>query len=90
MTKVNLPPGCGGFTCADGTRYDAKPGSSVTVDDRHAKSLKVSQYSEADFISADGALSFGTKRGQRCEPCNRTWNAWNTECPRCGNPTTSV
>lgn len=87
--KVNLPPGCSGFNCKDGTRYSAtKPGGTVTVNERHADAINKGQYGQLDFISARGALTFGTKRGRYCTPCRRIWNAWNDECPRCGEATT--
>jgi hypothetical protein len=74
--------------CKDGTKYTAtRPGGSVTVDDRHANAINTGQYSEQGLISAKGAVSFGTKKGQRCPDCNRLWNAWNIQCPRCGTAT---
>ena len=87
-TKVQLPPGCSGFDCKDGTKYTApRPGGTVTVEDRHANAISAGQYGESGFISAKGAVSFGTKRGQWCPACRRVWNAWNTTCPRCGGDT---
>lgn len=87
-TKVNLPPGCSGFDCKDGTKYTAsKPGGAVEVEDRHARAINTGQYGEKGFISATGAMSFGTKRGMYCEPCGRVWNAWNSTCPKCATPT---
>lgn len=89
--KVQLPPGCSGFDCKDGTKYTAgRPGGSVTVSDRHANAINTGQYGRTDFISAKGSESFGTKRGQWCEHCNRTWNAWNFVCPKCGAETISL
>jgi len=86
--KVQLPPGCTGFDCKDGTKYTAsRPGGSVSVEDRHARAINNGQYGQQDFISAKGAVSFGTKRGKVCDPCRRVWNAWNDECPRCGGAT---
>lgn len=86
--KVNLPPGCSGLDCKDGTKYTAaKPGGVVEVDDRHARAINTGQYGEKGFISATGAMSFGTKRGMVCEPCGRVWNAWTTACHHCGTPT---
>ena len=86
--KVQLPPGCSGLDCKDGTKYTAgRPGGSVTVDDRHASAINTGQYGDTGLVSAKGAVSFGTKRGQRCTSCNRTWNAWNTLCPKCGTKT---
>lgn len=82
--KVNLPPGCSGFDCKDGTKYTAnRPGGSVVVSDRHASSLNKSQYAEQDFISGKGSQSFGTKIGMECPKCHRLWNVWNTRCPKC-------
>lgn len=90
-TKVQLPPGCKGFDCKDGTKYTAdRAGGSVMMEDRHAAALNKSQYADQDFISGKGAQSFGTKRGQRCESCGRTWNAWNKTCPKCGAETIAV
>jgi hypothetical protein len=87
--KVNLPPGCSGFDCKDGTKYTAnRPGGSVTVSDRHAEALKGSQYGgDANLVGNVGRQSFGTKVGMRCEPCNRLWNRWNHTCPKCGGNT---
>lgn len=86
--KVQLPPGCAGLDCKDGTKYTAsRPGGSVSVDDRHASAINRGQYGEQGLISATGAVSFGTKRGRTCAPCRRVWNAWSEQCPRCGAPT---
>lgn len=89
--KVQLPPGCKGFDCKDGTKYTAgRAGGTVEVSDRHAKAINDGQYGQQDFISAKGALSFGTKKGKLCESCGRVWNAWNSTCPRCGCETVTV
>lgn len=89
-TKVQLPPGCYGFDCKDGTKYTGRPGGSVTVSDRHAAAINSGQFADKGLVSAKGAQSFGTRRGQHCEPCGRLWNAWNTTCPKCGAPTTAA
>jgi hypothetical protein len=82
--QVHLPPGCSGFTCADGTNISAsRPGGTVTVSDRHADAINNSQYGDTGFISARGAVSFGTKKSRFCERCRNIWNAWNDVCPRC-------
>lgn len=84
--KVKLPPGCSGFDCADGTKYTAnRKGGTVEVSDRHASAINKGQYGETGFVSAKGALSFGTKEGRWCSNCNRIWNSWNKSCPRCGD-----
>jgi hypothetical protein len=86
--KVQLPPGCSGFDCKDGTKYTAtKPGGSVTVSDRHARAINQGQYGDTGFVSATGAQSFGTKKGMKCPDCNRLWNVWNKTCPKCGTTT---
>jgi hypothetical protein len=83
--RVNLPPGCGGFRCADGSVYSAKPGTSVTLEDRHAKALSSSQHQSIGLVKAGESFALGTKRGQYCEDCHRMWQAWSQVCPRCGN-----
>lgn len=90
--KVQLPPGCRGFDCKDGTRYTAsRAGGSITVEDRHAAAINRGQFGgEGGLVSATGATSFGTKKGQQCDPCGRLWNAWNKTCPRCGQPTRAI
>lgn len=91
MAKVNLPPGCYGFDCKDGTKYTAsRPGGTVEVSDRHAKAINAGQYGAQDFISAKGSQSFGTRSGQLCESCGRLWNAWNKTCPKCDVETVRV
>lgn len=89
--KVQLPPGCKGFDCKDGTKYTAsKAGGFVDVSDRHAKAINQGQYGEQHFISATGQQSFGTKVGQQCPSCSRVWNAWNKTCPKCEVETVTV
>lgn len=89
MTKVNLPPGCYGFETTDGTKYDGKPGGSVDIADHHARDITKGQYGQQGFISAAGALAFGTKKGRACTNplCRRIWNAWNETCHSCGSTT---
>lgn len=90
--KVQLPPGCKGFDCKDGTRYTAtKPGGQVTVSDRHADAIKDSQFAgDAQLIGNIGRESFGTRRTMKCPKCRRLWNAWTTECHKCGEATVEV
>ena len=88
MAKVKLPPGCVGFDTADGRKLTAnRPGGTLDVSDKDAGHINASQFAEQGFITATDAQSFGTKRGMRCVPCNRLWNAWNTTCHRCGSDT---
>jgi hypothetical protein len=89
--KVNLPPGCSGFDCKDGTKYTAnRLGGSVVLEDRHARAVNNGQFGEKGLVTAKGAESFGTKKSQVCPSCNRIWNAWNTHCRICGSETASA
>lgn len=86
---VTLPPGCTGLDMQDGTRYTATKAShgTIQVADAHAAAINRGYYGSAGIMHAGQRLSFGTRRGQLCVPCNRLWNAWNTSCPRCGAAT---
>lgn len=86
MAEVTLPPGCYGIEMGDGTKYDANRQGRVTVSDEHAPYIKSSQNGQLGIVSPRG-LTFGTKKGRRCAPCARLWNAWSTTCPRCGQET---
>lgn len=84
--KVQLPPGCSGFDCKDGTKYTAnRPGGHIEVSDRHADAINGGQYGDTGLVSAKGALSFGTKKSRWCANCARVWNAWNETCPKCAS-----
>ena len=87
MPRVNLPAGCGGFTSADGSRYDAKPGTSVELSDVHAARLAKSQHASIGMITLNPGTRIATKGGRRCAPCRRLWNVWSVVCPKCGQPT---
>jgi hypothetical protein len=81
--RVELPPGCGGFRCADGTVYRAKPGSAVTLEDNHATALRNSQHHSIGLVTPP-SFQLGTKEGRWCVECNRLWQAWSHTCPKCG------
>lgn len=85
--KVNLPPGCSGFSCADGTQYKGRAGGTIEVSDRHARAINTGQYGQQGFISATGAMTIGTKRTTECTSpaCRHRGQAWQTTCPRCGS-----
>jgi hypothetical protein len=91
--KVQLPPGCGGVTVDDGTRYNAsKSGGVVEVSDKHGREIsRNNQYNGniAGILNPNPGLVVGTKRGQRCVNCRRVWQAWSVTCPRCGLETVS-
>jgi hypothetical protein len=72
---------------ADGSKYTANPGDYVNVSEAHAKTISKSWYGKSGVMSGGQRLSFGTKKGRYCTECRRLWNAWNSECPRCGGET---
>jgi hypothetical protein len=91
VTKVLLPPGCCGFKAADGTRYVAKPGTSVDVADHHMAALKNQDYASAGLVDA-GAEKFYVNRGPEgrwCPACpnNTIYHSWTKTCPDCGADT---
>ena len=86
--RVNLPPGCIGFTSADGTKSpEVRQGSSVTISDEHADRLRKSAHTSIGMITVDPGTVIGTKGGRVCASCRRTWQVWSDFCPRCGRPT---
>jgi len=88
MTRVLLPPGCMGFKAADGTRYTAKPCTSVDVDDRHMPALRAQDYASAGLVAGEEKFFAVTKDdGRWCRACRRVWNRWNAVCPKCGHDT---
>jgi hypothetical protein len=85
MTRVQLPDGCYGLDMANGKNYKAdKPGGSVEVSSRDAHFIDTSFYGQAGIMRGSSQFAFGTRKGRRCAPCKRTWNAWSDFCPRCG------
>ena len=87
MTQVRLPDGCGGLKLEDGTKYKApKRGGVVDVEPEHARAIR-RQYGPLGIMTGGMTFSFGTKRGRFCAACGRTWNAWNSRCPKCDLPT---
>lgn len=88
MPTVTLPPGCSGFNMTDGTEYKGRPGGSVTVADEHAPHIRRQTGGDAGLTGHGSFRSFmATKAGRWCAPCRRLWNAWNTVCVKCGEPT---
>src|ERR1700679_708683 len=85
--RVQLPPGCAGFRCADGSEYSAKGGTSVVLEDRHAKALSHSQHQSIGLVKSGESFSLGTKRGRVCDACSRVWQCWSLQCPKCGAET---
>jgi hypothetical protein len=91
MTKVLLPPGCMGFKADDGTRYVAKPGTSVDVAEHHMAALKNQNYASAGLVDAGPEKMFvrGGPQGMWCPacPCNTIYHSWKKICPQCGADT---
>jgi hypothetical protein len=87
LTKINLPPGCYGVEGANGQKYSAKPGGSIDVPQSVADRIKKSHAGVNGVLRGGELLALGTRRGRYCAPCRRWWQAWSTECPRCGEPT---
>lgn len=84
MPRITLPDGARGVAMDGSNRYTANPGDQVTVSDAHATYIREHAPRAA---RRGGSFSLGTKTGRHCGPCARTWNAWNTACPRCGAAT---
>lgn len=97
MTRVKLPPGCYGTEMPDGTKYTnrksdggVRGGGTIDMDDHHASQIATSSNGRLGLISAALTESLGTKKGRRCEPCGRLWQAWSEQCPRCGHDTVAA
>ncbi len=91
MTRVNLPPGCAGFKAQDGTRYVARPGTSVDVAEHHMAALKNNDYAIAGLVDAGAEKHVvrGGPEGRWCPGCpdNTIWHSWTRICPSCGTQT---
>jgi hypothetical protein len=86
-TRVQLPAGCYGIQCADGSSYTANPGSHIEVSDRHAAAIRQSQHQAIGMLNGTQGHYLGTKKGRWCQPCRFLAQAWSIECPRCGRAT---
>jgi hypothetical protein len=87
VPTVSLPPGCCGFNSADGSTIRAKSGGKAELTDAQYSRLKQSDHVKIGMISADGAVSIGTKKGRVCPGCHFRAQAWTTLCPRCDTAT---
>jgi hypothetical protein len=94
VPRINLPPGCAGFSDGD-RKYLAQngPGSFVNLDaDRDAnalRKLKNQDYASAGLVDAGPQKEFirdERKQGRWCRNCNRLWHSWTKTC-RCGTDT---
>jgi len=88
MTLVRLPDGCSGLDMANGKRYDAsQPGGTVEMTSADARYVNRSWYGQAGVMHGGPQFTVGTRRGRWCRPCRRVWQAWSSQCPRCGEAT---
>lgn len=94
MPRVQLPPGCAGFS--DGSQKfmaENGPGSFVNLDDtdpvgrRALQKLKNQDYASAGLVDA-GPEKFSVRKGPQgrwCPacPCNTIYYSWTVTCPKC-------
>jgi hypothetical protein len=86
--RVALPPGCYGLDMPGGKKYTAdKPGSTITVEDHHAKQIAKSSNAYHGIVSGGASYSVGTRTGRRCTSCGFLAQSWSSTCPRCDGPT---
>lgn len=91
MPRINLPPGCAGFSDGD-TKYIAErgPGSFVNIDDdRQLKKLASQDYSAAGLVDAGPEKYFihGRAKGRWCTRCSFLGHSWMNTCNKCGQET---
>ena len=88
MTRVQLPDGCTGLDMANGKKYTAeKPGGTVEVSSKDSRYIGTSYYGQLGIMRGGQAVTIGTKKGRWCGACNRVWQAWSANCPKCGDET---
>jgi hypothetical protein len=88
MTRINLPPGCYGVNIGPFKTPKVKPGSSIDIDNpRVLKMIDKSSNSELGILSSRELVTIRTRNGMRCVPCNRLWQVWSKQCPKCGTDT---
>jgi len=56
----------------------------VEVSEDASRQLNRSWYKSSGTMHAEQLFSLGTKGGRFCVPCNRWWQVWSMECPKCG------
>jgi hypothetical protein len=84
MVRVTLPEGAQGVAWEPRGRVTARAGDQVTVSAGHAAAIE--RFRRTGPASGQ-RFALGTRRGRRCTPCRRLWNAWSATCPRCGEDT---
>jgi hypothetical protein len=97
MPRVQLPPGCMGFS--DGNDRFLPEGSNrfVNIDDtdpagkKALKKLKSQDYASAGLVDAGPEKLFvrGGPEGKWCPGCpnNTIFHSWTKTCPSCGSET---
>lgn len=96
MAKINLPPGCNGFSDGDKKYLSKKPGGSVYLDDikdaAAIRKLQNQDYASAGLVDAGPEKQFIHKArtpGMWCHQCNFLGHAWMKQCNKCGCDTIS-
>jgi hypothetical protein len=80
-----LPPGCKGFTTAEGTTLRSNGNGTITLEDHHANRLLHSAHASIGLISQQ-VHSLGTKTGKWCRACRFLAQGWAEVCPKCAGP----
>ena len=93
MGRYRLSPGATQVEMEDGTfikgRGSPKRGVVIDATDRvHDQAIR--RAAEAGHIMPEAFRAPAGVSERRCEPCNRSWWPWQTECPKCGAETTGV
>lgn len=81
-----LPPGCRGFTTADGQTLRADSKGTITLEDHHAARLMRSKHAAVGLVSRR-SYQLGTREGRWCTACRRLWQGWSMRCPKCNAAT---
>jgi hypothetical protein len=92
MPRVNLPPGCLGFS--DGARKfkaERGAGSFVNLEDGSPQLAKLQRqdYASAGLVDAGPEKFFTVRKddGRWCAPCRFLAHSWALVCPKCGADT---
>lgn len=93
MPRINLPPGCNGFSDGDKKYLSAKPGGYVELDsDKDAgalRKLKNQDYASAGLVDAGPEKQFIKRKGggRWCPTCNFLAHGWTKVHSKCGTET---
>jgi hypothetical protein len=78
--------GITGATMEDGTKYRARPGGVMTVDNADHIAAMKRDPRVMDNIAVETFNGAGVK-GRHCLVCNFSAWPWQTQCPKDGTPT---